>query len=36
VSETGQNISGEQVLQVGLKQKAEEFAEAGVEIYSKA
>jgi phosphomethylpyrimidine synthase len=31
-----QEISEEQALQVGLEQKAKEFAEAGSEIYSKA
>jgi phosphomethylpyrimidine synthase len=30
-----QKISEEQALQVGLEQKAREFAEAGAEIYSK-
>jgi phosphomethylpyrimidine synthase len=31
-----QKISEEQALQVGLEQKAKEFAEAGSKIYSKA
>jgi phosphomethylpyrimidine synthase len=30
-----QKISEEQALQVGLEQKARDFAEAGSEIYSK-
>ena len=33
---TQQKISDDEVLQVGLEQKAKEFKESGAEVYAKA